>query len=504
MSMPSRVRGYPCVLALLLLAACTAFEPTIPDRQADPGRPIGQLQVAQPYQSEPRPRSQASSTGPASYERLDDPMPRVAGDDLIQLELRQTSLAQAIHLVAERARVSLYLDATLDREIDVSFRDVTLDAALQVMLERNGLRLVEGPPGIFWVQRDDGSESLVAHFRVQNIPVAPLAAVLEPLVSEAAEIVVDPKQNLVVVKGTRLDADIVAGFLEHADHLQRQVLIEVRIVEVRLDENFEFGVTNALDIDIGDSTLTLLSAFDTPSDSFELMLDADDGDVMSTIQALNSFVSTDLLSSPRLLAVTNTTASIEVIREVPYINVTSTLTGDAGGGIGQQVIEEVQFKEAGVKLSVTPTIEEGGMLHIAIDTELSEVFAFLNGVPAIDRRDLKSEFLVSDRETIVLGGLMQDSMRQDDEGVPGLMDLPLLGRLFRSDTDETETRELIIFLTPRIVSPHEAEGLVDAYSNEYRETLGELGVEPSRFNVPVRPAARPVTPAVTESGADED
>ena len=489
----SCIRSTGAALLPLALSACAVFAPTIEERQRKSERPLGELEVVDPYFAAPHPpgadpsESAGADRGPASYQRLDVPMPRIAGDQPVQLELRQTSLAQAIHLVAERAGVNIYLDASLDRAIDVSFRDVALDDALQVLLERNGLRLSEGPRGIFWVQRDDGSEARVAHFRVQNIPVAPLVEVLTPLLDAGAQVVVDPAQNLVVVKGTRRDADIVADFLEHADHLQRQVLIEVRIVEVKLDENFEFGVTHAFsDLGLGNSVSSFATDLPAPTQAFEFVFDADGGDVMATIQALNRYVGTDLLSSPRLLAVTNTTASIEVIEEVPYINVTSTQTGNPSG-IGTQVLQEVEFKEVGVKLSVTPTIEEGGTLHIAIEQELSEVVSFFESIPVVDKRSLKSQFLVADRQTIVLGGLMQDRLRQIDSGVPGLMSLPYLGRLFRSDEDEVETRELIVFLTPRIVSPSEAASMTGAFREGYRETLRATGVAPTGKNIPRGP-----------------
>ncbi len=176
-----------------------------------------------------------------------------------------------------------------------------------------------------------------------------------------------------------------------------------------------------------------------------------------------------------MLALTGTEASIDVIREVPYVNVTSTQTAN-GTGQGTSVLQQVEFKEAGMKLKVTPTIQDDGSVRIVIDQELSEVIDTFNQIPVIDRRSLKSNFLVQDRSTVVLGGLMQDKRSQVDRGTPGLMDIPILGRLFRSDNDTADKRELLVFLTPRIVQPEEAALLNGILKREYSERISETGV----------------------------
>jgi type II secretory pathway component GspD/PulD (secretin) len=316
----------------------------------------------------------------------------------------------------------------------------------------------------------------VRTFRPRSASATVVAENVRALVAASTTVVIEPSQNLIVVRGTRDDIEIVRNYLIKADGAQRQVLIEVRVLEVTLGDNFQLGITHDVAGSLDGHLFNLIQGLGTTDTSFEFNFTSRDGDVDSTINAIRRLTGTDLVSSPRVLALTGTEASIEVIREVPYINVTSTQTS-SGTGQGTSVLQQVQFKEAGMKMTVTPTIQDDGSVRILIDQELSEVIDTFNQIPVIDRRTIKSNFLVQDRSTVVLGGLMQDKRTQVDKGMPGLMDIPLLGRLFRSDNDVADKRELLVFLTPRIVQPEEAELLNGILKREYSERISETGVQ---------------------------
>ena len=161
------------------------------------------------------------------------------------------------------------------------------------------------------------------------------------------------------------------------------------------------------------------------------------------------------------------------VEEVPFVQTTSTT--ETGDGLGSNVLEQVEFKEAGVMLRTTPVIQDRGVLQISIELELSEVVDFFNDIPVLDTRKITNTFMVADNETIVLGGLMQDRRRDIDEGVPVLMHIPGIGRLFRRDEDTNERRELLVFVTPRILDPHEAAVMAGHYQDHYREVRGSVG-----------------------------
>lgn len=460
------------VLSLLLAAAaCQAFEPTIPQRAA--------LERANPVVlPEPEPWPEPAEV---LVEEVHEPPPppRVSDDRVVSFEMRAKPLAEAIHMIAESAGVNIYLDAELDRMVDASFPAVTLDDALQVLLARNGLRLVEEPTGIFWVCAADGSQEESAVFRVQSIDAGSVEEDLGQLVGESTRLVVNPDQNLVLVDGAARDVQRVGAYLREADRLKRQVLLEVELVELMLDEGFQLGLSHLITdarIDDTKNLLSLTQALSTGDGEFSLKLENEQLPLTSTLTALEEYVGANVLSSPRVLAVTRQPAKVEVLTEIPYIKATVT-TEVGGGSAGSSTSQEVEFKESGVKLDVTPTIQEGGVVEILIAQELSNVIGYFQGIPVLDTRSLSTVMLVQDRQTVVLGGLVQDDLLQEDSGIPGLADLPLLGRLFRSDNDSRTKRQLLIFITPRILEPHEAASLSRRIRAEHTETTRLSGVE---------------------------
>lgn len=468
-------------LALGLCCACAAFEPTVGENQVPLERPPSE----QPHVALDLPASEAREEGPdfaIDATAPPDQLPRVLpssllGDELFRLELREKSLAEAIHMIAEFGGVNIYLDAGLTRKIDASFPAVKLRDALQVILDQNELELVEDPPGVFWVLEHAAGERQRAQFRVQSVNLASISTILTEMVSEDTVVVTDPGQNLVVVNGSRSDIDMIGEYLRAADRLKRQVLIEARLVEVMLDEEFELGLSAALaNQEVGDSTVTILQNFATPTDLFTIDFTNSDGDLTATLNALQSFIGLELISSPRVAAVNNSEALIEIVTEVPYIQTTNTTTTTADGA-GNSSFQEVQFKEAGVKLKVTPVIQEDRVIELKVEQELSEVSDFFVGIPVLDTRTVNSTLQIKDRHTLVIGGLMQDSVSKTDTGVPLLMDIPWFGRLFRGDQDVKQKRELVLFLTPTIVDVADAEPVADTYREVFRSRRREMGLE---------------------------
>lgn len=399
--------------------------------------------------------------------------PRMAGEETVALELRGSTLAESVHLIAEMAGVNVYFDAGLDAPIDASFPNVTLDDALATLLSRNGLRLAEEPEGVFYVSSMRGTEPARRAFPLRSVSADDVADQVTELAGQDARVIVDRQQNVVLVDGTQGAVEAVAEYLSAVDQLKPQVLVEVTIVEALLDESFDLGWSGSYADELGDTTYNILSSLASPGNAFSMTVQDEDGNPNATISALRRYIGLELLSAPRVIAVTNTEATVDVVEEVPFIQVTSTT--ETGDGLGSNVLEEVQFKEAGVMLKATPTIQDQGVLQINIELELSEVVDFFNDIPVLDTRKLSNTFMVSDNETIVLGGLMQDRRRDIDEGVPLLMKIPGIGRLFRRDEDSSERRELLVFVTPRILNPHEAAVMAGHYQDHYREVRGSVG-----------------------------
>jgi type II secretory pathway component GspD/PulD (secretin) len=459
-------------------SACQMFSPTIPERAAiETAKPIEIPAV--PELDEPQ-DSAFDNVDTGTYERSRPDRPCIGGDAASSFQMRGVQLATAIHMIAEAGGVNVYLDAQLDRLVDASFPSITLDDALHVLLTQNGLRLVEDPPGIFWVTDDDGSEARTAHFRVQSIDAASILDDLTVLVDAGTRLVVNEEQNLIVVDGSARDVGLVADYLDSADRLKRQVLLELELVELTLNDTFELGISYAMtDAKIGGPNfLTLAQNLATGAGEFTATIDNTDIPLSATLTALQEYAGVNVLSSPRVLAVTKSPAMIEVITEIPYIRATVE-TNVGGASAGTSTAEEVEFKEAGLKMTVTPTIQEGGVVEITIEQKFSNVIDYFESIPVLDARNLSTVMSVQNGHTAVLGGLVQNAVSEDDTGVPILMDIPLLGRLFRSDVDKSQRRQLLVFVTPRVLSNSQSERLSNQLRRDYSKTLRTSGLSPA-------------------------
>lgn len=468
------LRSVATLGALVASSGCAMFGPTIPERAAiEAAKPVEIPEVEELEEDE----SAFDGDSGDAWVTAEPQRARIGGDAVNSFQMRGVQLATAIHMIAEAGGVNVYLDAQLDRMVDASFPSITLDDALNVLLTQNGLRLVEDPPGIYWVTANDGSEPCTAHFRVQSIDAASIVEDLTQLVSATSRLVVNEEQNLIVLDGSARDVELVSDYLDSADRLKRQVLLELELVELTLNDTFELGISYAMtDAEIGGPNfLTLAQNLATGNGEFTATIDNTDIPLSATLTALQQYAGVNVLSSPRVLAVTKSPAKVEVVTEIPYIRATVE-TNVGGGSAGTSTAEEVEFKEAGLTMTVTPTIQEGGVVEISIEQKFSNVVDYFQDIPVLDSRNLSTVMSVQDGHTAVLGGLIQNAVSEDDTGVPILMDIPLLGRLFRSDVDQSQRRQLLVFVTPRVLNSSQSARLSKKMRGEYRETLRTSGL----------------------------
>jgi general secretion pathway protein D len=179
-------------------------------------------------------------------------------------------------------------------------------------------------------------------------------------------------------------------------------------------------------------------------------LDADG--VNAVLHFLNTYSEARVLSSPRTVTLDNEPAKIEVVRQVPIINVAAGTANTTGGS-------SITYSNLGVILNVTPRISANDLINLKVAPEVSRVFDTItkNVGGAIyqadeyDSRRLVTTVMIPSGHTLVLGGMVQDDVRESNVKVPVLGDIPLLGGLFRSDAKARQKSNLLIFITPTIV-----------------------------------------------------
>lgn len=268
----------------------------------------------------------------------------------------------------------------------------------------------------------------------------------------------DARSNKIVVTDTEEKIIQATKMIQAFDVKHQEVLIEAKIVSVELNDSHKLGVDwEAIVRDY--HSLTLQSAFDVFASGYAGnkgalsigTLSTDDYEVL--IDALDTVGKTNVLSNPRIAVINNEEAKILVGSNEPYA--TTQTTVPASGPTTTS--ETVNFIEVGVKLFVTPNIHGDGYITMKIRPEVSSLgtpykTSTGNEIPVVETSQAETTVMAKDGATIVIGGLIKENETKTINKIPFLGDLPLLGVAFRNDSKIKEKQEIVIFLTPKIIT----------------------------------------------------
>jgi type IV pilus assembly protein PilQ len=291
--------------------------------------------------------------------------------------------------------------------------------------------------------------------------------------SQQVQITIDARLNSLIIKATKDELNLISRIIKEVDIRTKQVLIEAFIVEA--DDNYskelgvKFGIdaTNLAKIDgdhytlkgggsavagddgradtpgalILNDTKGLITNFPvTGGGAMGFILQASATALKVELSAAETDGITKVLSNPRVFTLDNQEAIVIQGNEIPY------KTAADGGGT------DIQFKEAGVKLTVTPSIVGDGniILDVKVEKKSAKVIPGASEL-GIDINEITTKLLVKDGTIVVIGGVYLETKKDSVSKVPFFGDLPFIGRLFRQDIKSDERKELLIFLAPRII-----------------------------------------------------
>jgi general secretion pathway protein D len=306
-------------------------------------------------------------------------------------------------------------------------------------------------------------------YRTPQRQALPLTAIET---KEGLRIGFDRGTNSVIIFGTPQEYESLKSFIEKIDVRRKQVLIAATVVEMSTRQALELGVRWQIFGTQGGSAFGGLSLQDVYnallSGSFVMGALSRSGtsvtigsttlffpDLMLLFSLLEKGSGFNIVSNPKVLTLDNQEAIIKVGQVVPFA---SGVKFDING----QPIITYDYKEVGLNLSVTPTIS-GKDLRLLINLNLQEIIDFLRpqigtlsyAVPVTSNRQLNSDVVVENGQTIIIGGLVSTRTLDNIEGVPGLMDVPILGWLFKRKTTSEDKVSLFIFLTPYVIEKPE-------------------------------------------------
>jgi type II secretory pathway component GspD/PulD (secretin) len=271
----------------------------------------------------------------------------------------------------------------------------------------------------------------------------------------------DERSNQVIVTALPDRLKEAEEIIKALDVKTKAVLLEARILQVTLNPKFDIGI-NWEKAFTGSSNKVLRSldfkgAFPISSDissTFGKIAvgNIDDNEFTVALTALKQVNSTKLLANPKIVVVNNQEAKIHIGDTIPYVTTTTTGTGDTA-----TTSETVNFINVGIQLLVTPTISDTGLISIKIKPEISSktgdyTTPKLAKIPIVNTTLVDTTVLVQNGNTVIIGGLSQKNKIANKMGIPGLMNVPIVGRLFSNESDSFTNSEIVIFITPHIVS----------------------------------------------------
>jgi len=298
-------------------------------------------------------------------------------------------------------------------------------------------------------------------FRLQYAEADTIVTSLATLVSEFGQVTAIAEENRIVAIDDRDHLTNIANTIRLLDTPRDQVRISAIIFDASLEDLRDIGINltyvgrgNNLTAAGGPQDQVTLGTLLSPTPganavntSLTLMSLSQNVDLTTVIRLLKESNKSQLLTDPNIVVQDRESARIRIVTEIPYQQLTESAQG---GAIGTTA-----FREAGVTLEVTPRIAADGTVNLVVTPSFSVLTGFTenDNQPIIATREATTVVRVSDQQTLVLGGLRQRSRVRDRASMPYISSVPVVGALFRRRSDEIRESELVVFLTPTIITP---------------------------------------------------
>ena len=430
-----------------------------------------QAQVALPVETA---RAEVVALPDTEAKTIED-VRRVYTGRKVSLQLVDADIKQVFSLFHDISGLNFVLDPAVTGVVTIVVDDVPWDQALDLILKNNGLDMVlEGnviriAPISKLAQESAARKAL---FEAKELEVPPVTitrtlsyakakqiqkVVRDGILSRKGRVIVDERTNTLIIRDIPTRVEAIDKLLTTLDAETPQVMIEARIVEVSRDFVKDLGVRWGIfaSADPRTGTQTNLQFPHRASGSFDLNLARNPaasalgfsfGNVLDsvtldvTLDALETEGYARRLSSPKIATQNNELAEIEQGVRIPVVSTTATEI-------------DVRFVSASLRLEVTPQITAEGtvVLEIEVENNSPDFVNTVGEVPAINTQRATTKVLIGDGGTTVIGGIFTVNEGRSETGIPWFRKLPGLGWLFRSKNIQTRNRELLIFITPRII-----------------------------------------------------
>jgi general secretion pathway protein D len=423
----------------------------------------------------------------------------------VTLQFRDAPLRMVFEAVAKVGNINVIVDRDVKNDLRTTIfvKDASIEDALDVILLQNQLekRVLNSNTLLIFpsnpTKLKELSELKVRSFQISNIDVAFMANILKTMV-KTKDIVTDTKTNILVMRDTPEAIALAERLIAANDLPDAEVMLEVEVLEISSTRTSELGLKLP-------TSLTL--SVPTPA-SGSLTVGglrgiARNDLLVSPLQATLNMMLQDgdanVLASPRIRSRNKEKAKILVGDKLPII---TNLISPQQAGQSSVVTGSIQYVEVGIKLEVEPQIYADGDVGIKLNLEVSNVTDTIQTDSGrayqIGTRSAQSTLRLHDGETQVMAGLINDTDRTSALKIPGVGQLPVLGRLFSNNSDNARKSEIVLSITPRIIRPQAMPNMrnADAWSGTESSIRDrQLRIEPLTVLKASTPKAEPAAAA---------
>jgi len=442
----------------------------------------------------------------------------------ITLELKNAPIKSVFEYIGKAGNLNFSYDQTLREDLvtNVFLRNTPIEDAIEVILTSNQLGkkvLNENTLLIYPINRKDEYQELyVRSFYLNNLE-AKRAMNMIKTVLKIKDIYIDEKLNTLVMRDTAESIQIAEKLIASQDLVEPEVMLEVEVMEINRRNLEEIGIQYPSQVSVGVQgkgntvngvstptpgklTLAELKNFNSGLGVFTIT------DPVLALNLLQTNTDTNLLANPKIRVKNRDKAKIHVGDKIPVLTSTASSTGF--------VSQTVSYIDVGIKLDVEPTILLNNQVAIKVGLEVSNVTDQVktdSGVLAytIGSRNANTTLQLKDGETQILAGLFKDDEQKIDNKVPGLANLPFIGRLFANKNNDKRKNEIVLLITPRIlhnITPANAaytsfpSGVNPSGANTRASSATAAPAEP--INAVITPIPTPQTTQADQSRVDQE
>ena len=385
---------------------------------------------------------------------------RASVPEPVTLSVENMEIKEVLSMFSRTRGLNIVAAGDVAGQVSIDLHGVPFDQALRAAVAMAGFEVVH-QGDIYFVRRpsgDDAATSVLKDVRTYRLNYAvpeKTLSVLQQMLSPVGKVTNYLPMRTLVAEDRPEVLDRIDSVVRALDVPPRQVLIEARILEVRLSKDMNLGIDWSLLFSKGKGRGRVdVEGFATGAAAGNegAFLLWGEGDFATAIQGLEGVEELNTLSAPRLLVMDGTQAEIIIGGELGFPVVTT---------VENTVIQSVQFLSVGAQLKLTPTITDDGFIMMKVHPELSDGVV-QQGIPSKSTAEVTTEVLVRDGQVLFIGGLIRDRDEKTRKGIPVLVRIPILGPLFGRTVHSRQKSELITLITPRIVAPGAA---VDIHAN---------------------------------------